>query len=183
MVKLCPVEGCGHENDETSLNCKKCDADLTNVSAIDTDSIQPLDTAKSDQENNVECPHTRLSPQNRCLECGEVVIPTSSASVRWIAHFPWGEEIDINSTLWIGRIMPTAIELAERLEREYPNISRNHAELYVRDNRLYIRDLRSTNGTFLNNNRLSPMKEEEIPENATIRFAKDLEIYISRGVQ
>ncbi len=181
MVKICPV--CGAENDEYALNCKKSDTDLTNVSAIDSEDIQIHDPINTAQENDGECQHAHLSPQNRCLDCGEMIIPAVWTSSPWIAHFPWGEEMEIVSTLWIGRIMPASQELAQKLEKEYPNISRNHAELYLDGNTLYIRDLRSTNGTFLNNNRLSPMREEEVHNNATIRFAKDLEIHIRRGVQ
>jgi hypothetical protein len=183
MVKICPVDDCRIENDEYALNCKECDVDLTNISAIDSEEIQFEDQTNTAQENYVECQHLHLTPQNRCLDCGEMVTLTVSTPSTWIAQFPWGEETEINSTLWIGRIMPTSTELAQRLEKEYSNISRNHAELYVEDNHLYIRDLRSTNGTFLNNNRLSPMNAEEVQDNATIRFAKDLEIHIRRGSQ
>ena len=150
---------------------------------MDTANIQNDNLTNTAQENDEECKHTHLSPQNRCLDCGEMVIPAVSTSSSWIAHFPWGEETEIVSTLWIGRIVPASPELAQKLEKEYPNISRNHAELYLNGNALYIRDLRSTNGTFLNNNRLSPMREEKVDENSTIRFAKDLEIHIRRGVK
>ncbi|KAG7741883.1 hypothetical protein KL923_001138 [Ogataea haglerorum] len=41
-------------------------------------------------------------------------------------------------------------------------LSRNHAELFIRDNKLYIRDLKSSNGTFINDEKLEPHKEYEL---------------------
>ncbi|KAG7928971.1 hypothetical protein KL925_001152 [Ogataea polymorpha] len=41
-------------------------------------------------------------------------------------------------------------------------LSRNHAELFIKDNKLYIRDLKSSNGTFINDEKLEPHKEYEL---------------------
>lgn len=41
-------------------------------------------------------------------------------------------------------------------------LSRNHAELFVRDDSLMIRDLKSSNGTFINDTKLEPYKEYQL---------------------
>jgi pSer/pThr/pTyr-binding forkhead associated (FHA) protein len=42
-------------------------------------------------------------------------------------------------------------------------LSRNHAEIWYRNNKVYIKDTRSSNGTFLNGKRLSEENQESIP--------------------
>ena len=42
-------------------------------------------------------------------------------------------------------------------------VSRSHAELWVREHQLYIRDIGSSSGTFLNKMRLSPSGKESRP--------------------
>jgi pSer/pThr/pTyr-binding forkhead associated (FHA) protein len=49
-------------------------------------------------------------------------------------------------------------------------ISREHAEIYLKSGRLYIRDLGSTNGTFVNNNRIST--ETLLAHNTVIHFCE-----------
>ena len=50
-----------------------------------------------------------------------------------------------------------------------PTVSKQHAELKVIDGEIYLRDLNSTNGTFLlKNNRLLPFHEGYVQINQTI---------------
>ena len=64
-------------------------------------------------------------------------------------------------------------------------VSRNHAQLRREGNKLYLVDLKSSNGTFLNGQRLVPGKEQLLHDGDTIRlglldikavFDKDLEL-------
>lgn len=54
-------------------------------------------------------------------------------------------------------------------------LSRNHAELFIKDNQLFIRDLKSSNGTFINDNKLEPYKDYKISINDKIDLGTTLE--------
>lgn len=52
-------------------------------------------------------------------------------------------------------------------------ISRVHACIYIRSNGLYVEDRESTNGTFINSERLEPLKQERIVVGDLINFANE----------
>lgn len=54
-------------------------------------------------------------------------------------------------------------------------LSRNHAELFIKDNQLYIRDLKSSNGTFINDTKLEPYKDYKLSINDKIDLGTTLE--------
>ena len=54
-----------------------------------------------------------------------------------------------------------------------PAVSRNHADIISKEGCFYIRDLNSTNGTYVNNVRVSDIDEIEIHEGDIIRFANE----------
>ncbi len=60
-----------------------------------------------------------------------------------------GSIIPIRSELTIGRKEGNSIKLVDQ------HVSGNHAHIFIRNNKLYIEDLHSTNGTFLNGSRLN----------------------------
>lgn len=54
-------------------------------------------------------------------------------------------------------------------------LSRNHAELFVKDKLLYIRDLKSSNGTFINDTKLEPYEDYKLNINDKIDLGTTLE--------
>lgn len=54
-------------------------------------------------------------------------------------------------------------------------LSRNHAELFIKENQLFIRDLKSSNGTFLNDDKLIPYKDYKLSINDKIDLGTTLE--------
>ena len=53
-----------------------------------------------------------------------------------------------------------------------PSISRKHAKITIDKKGIWLQDLDSTNGTFLNGNRLLPGEKTKIDESCEIRFGK-----------
>ena len=86
--------------------------------------------------------------------------------------FPWGAvELD-RDEVWIGR-SPDCGVIAAKVDR-YDNISRRHAVLLRRGNEIWLRDQRSTNGTYVNERRLEPDQPWRLSHGDVIRFAADL---------
>ena len=75
-------------------------------------------------------------------------------------------QVGINT---IGRDMMNNIILNES------SASRKHAELYWDGRQCTIRDLNSTNGTFLNGQRLAPYQSYPVPPGARLRFGTGME--------
>lgn len=69
-----------------------------------------------------------------------------------------GQEIIIDQTRIIGRDQRADIVL------QGGHVSRRHAELSVRDHRLWIKDLNSSNGTFVNGSRIDQQQLQENDE-------------------
>ncbi|ODV84160.1 hypothetical protein CANARDRAFT_179122, partial [[Candida] arabinofermentans NRRL YB-2248] len=58
-------------------------------------------------------------------------------------------------------------------------LSRNHAELFIKNNKLYIRDLKSSNGTFINDEKLDAHKDYELKIGDKLDLGTTLESQIA----
>jgi hypothetical protein len=147
-VKICPNPNCGGKNAPSAPFCIEpgCGFALADVDVVD----------ESLAEKNV-------SSTSEGLEAFSETLPPDVAhedrardppSRRKAAlAFPWGET-EIGETLFVGRDSSFSM-LGNILENEgYVKVSRKHAELYLEDGKLYVRDVGSTNGTFVNGQRI-----------------------------
>jgi FHA domain/Transposase domain (DUF772) len=85
-----------------------------------------------------------------------------------VIDWPWGTTTELSDRLNIGRQLgfsPFASELAP-----YTHVSRRHAELMVCPEGVWVRDLRSHNGTFVDGERLVPNQGFLVETDASIRF-------------
>ena len=62
-----------------------------------------------------------------------------------------------------------------------PKISRNHAVFQYANHSWYLKDLGSTNGTFVNGNKLEPQKTVHIHDGATIDFGNTHKVVFHKG--
>ncbi len=81
-----------------------------------------------------------------------------------------GERITIDkSELTVGKSSSNADYVISK-----PSVSRAHAKLIYRDNSLFLKDLKSTNGTFINGEKLEPDKEYLLQKGMEVKFAGEI---------
>lgn len=101
--------------------------------------------------------------EKRCKYCGN-----SLFIVKQDKYYLEGSEkrITITNDLFI-----------ERKDFESQYISNKHAYLFVRNDKLFVRDLNSTNGTFINDEKIDSLTDHELVYDDKIVFA-DLEFKV-----
>ena len=164
--------------------------------------VQPV-AAQGARTAPRRCPHpdcAQLNPPGgeRCVYCNRPMQTSSDSSaddvagmaaqaqgemqarvIRAALAWPWHEETEISGQLTIGREASAPNALTERLKRDFDNVSRRHAELVIRDGALWITDLGSSNGTFVNDTRLAPRQPVRLINGARLRFAASLTATVS----
>jgi len=169
--KICPL--CGKHNDPSLLECTECESDLSGVSVTDKET-------QSRQQNNHKTTPVQSQTMIRLCECGErnpVQVRKCIACGEDISDIvPISENINISDNIntnenvsnkvifklesFDGRymyniaggntIIGREYEMKEYL-KEKTYVSRRHAELIFRDEKLFIRNLSKTNFTYINN--------------------------------
>jgi hypothetical protein len=96
--------------------------------------------------------------------------PTTSEDdpVRAVLEWPWGQRSELSAHLNIGRdyaFSPLARELTP-----YTHVSRKHAELLVYGDGVWVRDLGSRNGTYVNNEEVPKGQAYLIDGDVIVRF-------------
>jgi len=92
----------------------------------------------------------------------------ADGGIRAVLDWPWGEKSELKEHLNIGRefgFSPFARELTP-----YTHVSRKHAELLVYGDGVWIRDLGSRNGTYVNNDEVPKGQAYLIDSDCIIRF-------------
>jgi hypothetical protein len=90
------------------------------------------------------------------------------APLRTVIEWPWGFATEIEGHLTIGR-EPGYCAFAPELAA-YLHVSRKHAELTACPEGVWIRDLRSRNGTFVNDEQIPPGQAYLVDTDARLRF-------------
>ena len=94
------------------------------------------------------------------------------ATIEW----PWGETTDVTEHLNIGRqfgFCPFAREM-----QQYGHVSRKHAELLVYGDGIWLRDLGSSNGTYVNDEEVPKGQAYLIDADARLRFGPNFVILL-----
>jgi hypothetical protein len=186
-VRICL--SCGHENllDGYPL-CSRCGTSLATVSRTEkTESVmearparQAAQALESPSKNGGRAP-ARTCPicgepgepgQERCIKHQMVLVSSANlatANKVVIEGWPWGGSEEVSEPLRVGRL-ETFSRLAARLAK-YDNISGRHAEFFLHDGVLFIKDVGSTNGTFVDDIRIPVEKPERIGDSTRVRFA------------
>ena len=163
QVKVCPV--CDAESAPSARRCGSCGAMLIGV----------------DLTEKGEAAAPGAAGAARCVYCDRDLQPPAAAApaLRAVVRWHWTEDVVVEGCLVVGREPPAPPALAARLERDYANVSRRHAELRVSEGALWIVDLGSTNGTFVNDTRLAPNQPVRLANGARLRFAASLVAHVA----
>ena len=150
-TQTCP--NCGAEVKAADLICFTCGANLPVARRADED---------TPAANTVMQEY--LQPPGR---------PAMSTAVLRLA-FPTGNvEVPAGTTLLLGR--DPAESLVAAAFADYDNVSRRHATVAVDDNgTATITDERSTNGTFVNGDRILPGRPVRLADGDVVRLAADV---------
>ena len=154
-VRLCPA--CGQRNPPQAYFCEaECPDGLCGASLADQpvvlcdDGAPPAESAIDEVEKAATSPCTRA----------------------WIA-LPNGR-VDVTGGMVLGRSEEDC-PAARRL-LPYPTVSRRHAEICREVDGYRIRDLGSTNGTFVNGTRIAVATEHPITSGDRIGLSPELEV-------
>ena len=188
----CPA--CAAEVQQDDLICFTCGANLPRDRPLNEPATPPTvmqeylrrDSATAASEGGPSaCPHCgaaiREPSSVLCAVCGQTLPqPTGVISpVVLRLSFPTGNvEVPAGTSLVLGRDPEESLVAAAFAD--YDNVSRRHATVTVSDaGRATIRDERSTNGTFVNGDRVLPGMEARLADGDSVRLAGDVTAEVS----
>jgi pSer/pThr/pTyr-binding forkhead associated (FHA) protein len=169
MYKICP--SCETKNPINEMLCINCMADISSVSIVSKD----IDTTENLTDNKIETQNQNFNINQEKNKLALVLAENQEL------------KIEIVNNGIIGRY-----HLGKEIFQKLPNpklISREHANIFFKNNKWYIRDLNSTNGTYLliknqntndeeNEIKLEPYKDYEISKGMILNIAKLINFYI-----
>jgi ribosomal protein L37E len=178
----CP--DCGVKVQPEDLICFRCGANLPHAAGPDEDVLTPTISQKfvsAGPDPTATCPRCGTPVSDAadvvCTACGEP-LPTGRrrriSTVVMRISFPTGNvDIPAGTSLLLGR--DPAESLVAAAFARFDNVSRRHATVQVDDDgHATIRDENSTNGTFVNDDRVLPGVEVRLVDGDRVRLAADV---------
>jgi len=177
----CP--DCNVKVQPEDLICFRCGANLPHVSGSDEDLLTPTISQKfiAVGDPSATCPRcgTQVSDAADvvCSVCGEP-LPTGRrrriSPVVMRITFPTGNvDIPAGTSVLLGR--DPAESLVAAAFARFDNVSRRHATVRVDDaGHASIKDENSTNGTYVNDDRVLPGAEVRLVDGDRVRLAADV---------
>ena len=160
MIK-CPV--CQAEHPENTLFCDECGSYLQGGNQKETDPLAAAEVTWMEREETSEVPAEEevASPVSLKLS-----VPDSGRDV----------ELPLTKEVNIGRLDPASASFPDidltsdgGLEK---GVSRRHAKITRRGNEVFIEDLGSINGTFLNRKKLTPYLPQVLKSGDELQLGK-----------
>jgi hypothetical protein len=112
---------------------------------------------------------TSTDPPRRAAPAELEPLPEREAPpIQAVVEWPWGFTMDLTDRLKIGRDHRFCLFASEL--QPYLHVSRKHAELTPCPEGVWVRDLKSRNGTFVNDEELPKGQAYLVDSDATIRF-------------
>lgn len=178
-VKVCRLCGGRNGPDELFCTAADCGASLADVGVVDGSEIGSGAAADSPA-------HDSPAPGGAAPGGGEDRRnPPSSAGGRTVRDgpppaacalvFPWGR-VPVAGQLGIGREAGFS-EISGRLDA-FPTVSRRHAVVSAGQGQWTVRDLGSTNGTWVNSARLAEGETRAIHDGDRVGFSQGLQVQV-----
>jgi FHA domain/Double zinc ribbon len=178
-ILTCP--DCGVKVQPEDLICFRCGANLPHTSSADDDVPTPTVSQKYFRgDGRSACPNCGAVIQDPadviCTQC-RYPLPGARRRISPVVlriSFPTGNvDVPAGTSVLLGR--DPAQSLVAAAFGQYDNVSRRHATVVVDDSgRATIRDEGSTNGTFVNGDRVLPGSEVRLVDGDRIRLAADV---------
>ena len=173
MVKICPK--CHTENPVSAAFCKKCKFSLLMV---------PPTNEMSAPENNQMAEHEREKEQSDGSEAIWSDQDKTNTSVKTIRIKSEYTLIHLLSRsvlkMRFGEIIGRENQQQQEWFKKYISISRKHCRIIIKNNKYFLIDLGSTNGTFYEGEMCMSGQEIEIESGHRIRIA-DQEFVFNAG--
>ena len=174
-VKVCRL--CGEHNGPDELFCGGCGTSLADVAAMDESEIARLAAAAAAEEELAgDAPDAE--PQATPEAIGHTTREQQAAHCALV--FPWGR-MPVAGQLGIGREAGFS-PISQQLDA-YPTVSRQHAVVALAQGRWTVRDLRSTNGTYVNGARLAAGETRAIGNGDQVGFSRGLQVEVEIGAE
>jgi hypothetical protein len=178
----CP--DCGVKVQPEDLICFRCGANLPHTAAPEEDLLTPTISQRfiaAGSEPAAYCPSCGAPVSDAadvvCATCGDP-LPTGQrrriSPVVMRITFPTGNvDIPAGTSVLLGR--DPAESLVAAAFARFDNVSRRHATILVDDfGHASIKDENSTNGTFVNDDRVLPGTEVRLVDGDRVRLAADV---------
>ncbi|GAA4609019.1 hypothetical protein BJY16_007125 [Actinoplanes octamycinicus] len=104
---------------------------------------------------------------------------TTRESILFQLEFPFGPVAVGGDELRIGRAEELG-RIADAL-KDYDKVSRQHAIVWVESGDLYVRDLGSTNGTFVNDRKVEHGDRRQLHDGDELRFSSTVRVRVRRA--
>lgn len=165
--KICP--DCGEKNDPELIRCDACGADITFINATDdeteakaAENVQSEETVSETVSELVRicsCGFANPAAARKCQKCGEYIADVMPSPLESEKNYAL---VLADGSLWPLTKPETVIgrdnDLSEKLCSNI-YVSRSHCKIIVKDNKLYIQDMGSTNGTCVNCSKICDITE------------------------
>ena len=181
-VKVCP--GCGHKNSPGEPRCTACAYPVANVLATVDPPVEaptPDEPIGNGGPTGPSVPVPNDAPVEEAPEKLRKTTLEAPIGPRATLVFEWGEVAVTNrDSVRVGRD-PEFSPHADRItDNEY--VSRRHAEVFMKDGRVYVRHMSTTNPTYHNGDPIAaPGTEAQLFDEDEVGFSQHLTAKVRLG--
>ncbi len=157
QYKIC--NGCGAENAQDEAFCSEC-------FGTDFEILEEV----SNEQGEIKITNSKNS-SSEVKESDKTTIDTSAGELQLISA-------DLKQTIYHNDIIGRGAVGAEYLA-EIKTISRKHSKFYFEEGKWHIEDLGSTNGTYVNNDKIPSREKVKIGDGDSLKFSSKFSIRVS----